>query len=107
MYSTWSPYNMPHIHNLEWDPREEHEVDFPHGWVAHPMAAAAAAFMKTLAIEPPIKPGTPDPYTPPKPGDLRPEEHIQLGVITQFVTTLVKSHDELPDPPHGIGHQSG
>jgi arylsulfatase A-like enzyme len=30
--STWTPYNMPHLHNLEWDPREEHEVDFPHGW---------------------------------------------------------------------------
>jgi arylsulfatase len=86
--STWSPYNMPRLHNLEWDPREEHEVDFPHAWVVHPMAAAVGAFMKTLAIEPPIKPGAPDPYQPPKPGELRPEEHIQLGVITQFVTTL-------------------
>jgi hypothetical protein len=28
------------IHNLEWDPREENEVDFPHGWVLQPMAAA-------------------------------------------------------------------
>jgi MFS superfamily sulfate permease-like transporter len=35
--STWTPYNAPHIHNLEWDPREEHEVDLPHGWVIHPM----------------------------------------------------------------------
>jgi hypothetical protein len=26
------------------------------------------AFLKLLAMEPPIKPGTPDPYTPPKPG---------------------------------------
>ena len=57
MYSTWSPLNMPHIHNLEWDPREEHEVDFPHGWALHPMAAAAGAFLKSLALEPPIKPG--------------------------------------------------
>jgi hypothetical protein len=32
------------------------------------MAAAVSAFMKTLAIEPPIKPGVPDPYLPPKPG---------------------------------------
>ena len=55
--STWTPYNMPHLHNLEWDPREEHEVDFPHAWVAHPMAAAAGAFMKTLAIEPRSSPG--------------------------------------------------
>ena len=55
--STWTPYNVPHIHNLEWDPREERAVDFPHGWVVHPMAAAAAAFLKTLTIELPIKPG--------------------------------------------------
>lgn len=59
--STWSAYNLPHIHNLEWDPREENEVGFPHAWVAHPMAAAAGAFLKSLATEPPIKPGTPDP----------------------------------------------
>ena len=63
--STWSAYNVPHIHNLEWDPREEHEIDFPHGWVLHPMATAAGAFLKSLLAEPPIKPGTPDPYTPP------------------------------------------
>ena len=24
-YSTWSPYNAPHVHNLEWDPREGYE----------------------------------------------------------------------------------
>jgi arylsulfatase len=105
--STWSPYNSPHLHNLEWDPREEHEVDFPHGWVIHPMAAAIGAFLKSLASEPPIKPGTPDPYTPPAPGDLRPEEHLQIGAITQYVTSLVKTHDELPDPHHGVGHTAG
>jgi arylsulfatase A-like enzyme len=105
--STWSPYNLPHIHNLEWDPREEHEVDFPHGWVVHPMAAAAGAFLKTLVIEPPIKPGTPDPYLPPKPGELRPEEHLQIGVITQYVTSLTRTHEELPQPHHGLEHASG
>ena len=107
MLSTWTPYNMPHLHNLEWDPREEHEVDFPHAWVVHPMAAAVAAFLQTLAIEPPIKPGTPDPYLPPTPGDVRAQEHIQLGVITQFVTTLVNAHQN-PQPPHtGFEHASG
>jgi arylsulfatase len=99
MLSTWSPYNMPHLHNLEWDPREEHEVGFPHVWVVHPMAAAVGAFLKTLAAEPPIKPGTPDPYEPPKPGELHTEEHIQLGVITQYVTTLVREVEEAT-PPH-------
>lgn len=106
-YSTWTPYNIPHIHNLEWDPREEHQIDFPHGWVLHPMAAAVAAFMKSLADEPPIKPGTPDPYEPPDPADLRVEEHIQIGVMTQYVTTLVQSHDEAPSPHTGFEGHSG
>jgi arylsulfatase len=111
-YSTWTPYSIPHLHNLEWDPREEHQVDFAHIWVAHPMAAAASAFLKSLAIEPPIKPGTPDPYTPPKPGQLVPQDHLQIGAITQFVTTLhyppnggpppdVRQHQ----PDHGISLQ--
>lgn len=86
--STFSAYNAPHLHNLEWDPREEHEIGFPHGWVIHPMAAAIGAFLKSLAKEPPIKPGTPDPYTPLQPGELRAEEHLQVGPITQYVTTL-------------------
>ena len=105
--STWSALNMPVLYNLEWDPREEHEVDFPHGWVVHPMAAAAGAFLKSMAMEPPIKPGTPDPYLPPKPGELRPEEHLQIGVITQYVTSLTKAHEELPQPHHGLEHPSG
>jgi arylsulfatase A-like enzyme len=106
-YSTWAPNNMPILYNLEWDPREEHQVDFPHGWVIHPIAAAAGAFLRTLATEPPIKPGTPDPYTPPPPGELRPQTHLQIGPIMQYITTLVRSHEELPDPGHGIEHQSG
>jgi arylsulfatase A-like enzyme len=107
MMSGWTPLNMPHLHNLEWDLREEHEIGFPHAWVVHPMAAAAGAFLKTLAAESPIKPGTPDPYTPPRPGELHAEEHIQIGPITQYVTALVRSNDELPDPHHGIEHQTG
>jgi arylsulfatase A-like enzyme len=103
--STWAPYNFPRLHNLEWDPREEHQVDFPHAWVFHPMAAAVLAFMSTLAIEAPIKPGTPDPYEPPPPGELRAEEQIQLGLITQFITTLVKP-DQQGTPATGFEHQS-
>ena len=107
MFGAWSAYNMPHLHNLEWDPREENEVGFPHAWVMHPMAVAAGAFLKTLAMEPPIKPGTPDPYTPPAPGEWSPETHIQVGPITQFNTVLVKSHDAPQQPDHGLEHQSG
>jgi arylsulfatase len=105
--STWTPYNMPHLYNLEWDPREENQCTFAHGWVAHPAAAAVLAFFKTMAIEPPIKPGTPDPYTPPKAGDMAPEEHLQIGPITQYVTALSRTHNELPDPPHGLEHATG
>ena len=78
----------------------------------HPMAAAAGAFLKTLAIEPPIKPGTPDPYTPPKPGQLIPQEHLQIGPITQF-TTMLHFPDGQPSdvrqhqPEHGLSHPSG
>jgi arylsulfatase len=95
------------LHNLEWDPREEHEIGFPHGWVFHPMAAAVGAFLRSLAVEPPIKPGTPDPYSPPAPGELRPEEHLQVGQITQYVTALVRTQDEPADPHHGLGHAAG
>ena len=105
--STWTPLNEPHLFNLEWDLREEHQVGFPHAWVAHPMAAAVMAFMKTLILEPPIKPGTPDPYTPPKPGELRPEEHIQMGPILQFVTTLAKAVPEAVPGEIGMGQQGG
>ena len=105
--ATWSPYNGPHLHNLEWDPREEHEMTFPHAWVIHPMAAAIGAFLKTLAAEPPIKPGTPDPYTPPEAGEFRAEEHLQIGPITQYVTSLTRSYDELPPPHHGLEGHSG
>jgi arylsulfatase A-like enzyme len=106
-YGPWSALNIPHVHNLEWDPREEHQIDFPHLWVLHPMAAAVGAFMMSFALEPPIKPGTPDPYIPPKPGDLRAESHLQIGVITQYVTSLVQTHDELPQSPTGLEHHSG
>ena len=42
--STWVPWNMPQVHNLEWDLREERQVAFPHGWVIeHPVAAAAGS----------------------------------------------------------------
>jgi arylsulfatase len=65
------------------------------------------AFLRSLASEPPIKPGTPDAYMKPKPGDLRPEEHLPIGAITQHVTSLARGHDDLPEPHHGVGHTAG
>ena len=56
------------------------------------------AFLKPLAMEPPIKPGTPDPYTPPKPGELIiPHEELQIGPITQFVAALHYTNGRPPD----------
>ena len=105
--STWTPYNMPRLFNLEWDLREEHPIDFPHAWVMHPVAAAINAFLMSLAAEPPIKEGTPDPYAPPQPGEWQPQSSIQLGPITQYVTSLVKVHDEMPQLHGGVQHQAG
>jgi hypothetical protein len=85
----------------------EHEILFPHAWVFHPMAAAAGAFLKSLAIEPPIKPGTPDPYTPPEPGQLIPQEHLQIGPIMQFVTTLHYPDGRPPPDVRQHEHDTG
>ena len=112
MFSGWTPWNMPMLHNLEWDLREEHQIGFPHAWVFHPMAAAAGAFLKSLAVEPPIKPGTPDPYVPPKTGELIPQQHLQIGPIVQYNTTLHYPDGQPSDvrqhqPEHGLNHASG
>lgn len=103
----WYPLNEPQVVNLFWDMREEHQAGFPHTWIAHPAAAAAGAFLKSLVVEPPIKPGTPDPYTPPEPGEFAPQSHLQLGPIVHYVTSLVQTHEELPAPHVGMEHQSG
>ena len=76
------------------------------GWRT-PSPRPRGAFLRSLAVEPPIKPGTPDPYTPPPPGEWQPQTSLQIGPITQFVTSLVKPHDEPQQPHHGIEHQSG
>ncbi len=47
-------------------------------------------------MEPPIKTGTPDPYTPPKPGELMPETHLQIGPIIQQVTPVLSGNKEHP-----------
>jgi hypothetical protein len=44
---------------------------------------------------------------PPEPGELRAEEHLQIGAITQYVTSLARTHNELADRHHGIDHQAG
>ena len=40
-------------------------------------------------------------------GELRIEEHVQLGVIIQYVTTLAKTHDQAPPPTTGFDGSTG
>jgi arylsulfatase len=72
----------------------------------HPMAAAAGAFLKSSALEPPIKPGTPDPYIPPKPGEMKVEQQVHIGPITQYITVLSKAADAL-DFDSGLDFDAG
>lgn len=34
-------------------------------------------------------------------------EHLQIGPVTQYVTSLVKTHDEFPQPHYGLEHAGG
>ena len=35
------------------------------------------------------------------------EEHLQIGAVVQYATSLVKEHEELPQPHHGLEGHSG
>ena len=111
-YSTFSGNNIPLVFNLEWDPREEHQVDFGHLWLIEKVAAPiAAGFLRSLVVEPPIKPGIPDPYTPPGPGEMVPESYLQIGAMVQYVTSLhhvAATHDghNAAHLQHGLGAHS-
>ena len=61
-------YPTPAFYNLHLDPREEHPVLFaPENLlVRYPASQVLADHAVSLQEEPPIKPGTPDPYKPSK-----------------------------------------
>ncbi len=62
-------YDFPRFFNLYNDPKEEYpltKATAGHFWVRWPMAEHLKAHFTSLEKEPAIKPGTPDPYTPPK-----------------------------------------
>lgn len=59
--------NMPHLHNLIEDPKELYsvdKVDVSASWVFPVVLKKVVEFNKSLAVEPPILLGTPDPYVP-------------------------------------------
>jgi arylsulfatase len=66
----WSPsikLGNPKAFDLITDPKEEYpQTAISNNWNARPAMKIVADFQKTLAKAPPIAPGTPDPYKPPK-----------------------------------------
>jgi arylsulfatase len=66
----WSPpiqLGIPTIFDLIKDPTEEYGATLTSdGWVGGPMMKIIAEFEQSLKKYPPIAPGTPDPYSPPK-----------------------------------------
>jgi len=62
-------YGLPLFYNLLTDPREEHPMDPRLGenfWVRYPAGQVLVDHAVSLQEEPPIQPGTPDPYKPPR-----------------------------------------
>jgi arylsulfatase len=66
MNSEPMPLNVPRVYNLITDPKEEYNLASEATWLLPVMFKKIVEFQKTLAVEPPIQLGTPDPYVPPK-----------------------------------------
>ncbi len=65
-----SSYSTPLFFDLLIDPKEEHPTDprvVEDLWARFPITKSLAEHLGSLKKEPPIPPGTPDPYLPPKP----------------------------------------
>ena len=62
-------YAVPLFYDLYVDPKEEHPLDprfVQDLWVRFPASQVLLEHMASLRKEPPIRPGTPDPYLPSK-----------------------------------------
>ncbi len=59
-------FEMPRLYNLYEDPGETENVLFPHTWVPKLALPLVVEHKVSLKKHPPIQPGTPDPYEPPK-----------------------------------------
>jgi arylsulfatase A-like enzyme len=66
----WSPptkLGTPKVFDLITDPKEEYPATaLRNSWAASPALKIVTEFEQSLKKYPPIEPGTPDPYTPPK-----------------------------------------
>jgi arylsulfatase A-like enzyme len=67
----WTPptkLGQPKVFDLITDPKEEYpQTALRNTWTAAPLMNVMVEFEKSLKKYPPIAPGTPDPYIPPKP----------------------------------------
>ena len=66
MNSEPMPLNVPRVHNLITDPKEEYNMSAEATWLLPVMFKKIVEFQKSLAEEPPIQLGIPDPYEPPE-----------------------------------------
>jgi len=61
-------YGVPLIYDLHVDPKEATPLNsqwYHNGWIRWPAGQHLVEHIASLQKEPPIRPGTPDPYTPP------------------------------------------
>ncbi len=68
MFGSPQRLNFPQLYNLIEDPKERYaaeRVDPAMLWVFPGIMKKVVAFQASLAKEPPIQLGTPDPYVPP------------------------------------------
>ena len=66
IFSETRTYGTPRVYNLLTDPRESENILFPNTWVPKVALGQLEEHIASLKAHPPIKPGTPDPYVPPK-----------------------------------------
>jgi arylsulfatase A-like enzyme len=66
VFGATASYGMPRVYNLLTDPQERENVLFPNTWVPQAALGQLAEHAASLQQYPPIRPGQPDPYTPPR-----------------------------------------
>jgi arylsulfatase len=66
MYDIPEKLALPRLYNLLTDLKEERDVGPYNTWIGDPILKIVGEFEASLKEHPPIKLGTPDPYTPPQ-----------------------------------------
>ncbi len=66
IFSETRTYGTPRVYNPLTDPRESENILFPNTWVPKVALGQLEEHIASLKAHPPIKPGTLDPYVPPK-----------------------------------------